>query len=106
MLVRTLSKQVITILENAKAEHITLLQVAQFTTFAEYIIICSATSKKHTFALSQHLKKNFKAKYKINIQGLDTLEWLIVDLLDIVVHIMLPGIRNFYQLEKIWYHNF
>jgi ribosome-associated protein len=94
--------QIIDILDDAKAENIITIDIGKVTTLADYIVICTATSKRHARALSQHLTENLKTPFSNNIQGLDSSEWIVVDLMDVIIHIMLPNIREFYQLEKLW----
>lgn len=92
------------ILEDIKAQNIVTIDVKNITTFADYLVICTGRSKRHVYSIADNVKENTKkllAK-KPNSQGLEACEWVIVDLGSIIVHIMLPEIRDFYQLEKLW----
>jgi ribosome-associated protein len=95
---------VIRILEENKAEEIIKLEVHELTTLTDWIVICSATSKRHAHALGDHVVTRIKAQgvQPFGVEGEDQNEWLLVDLGDIVIHIMLPEVRRFYSLEKLW----
>lgn len=92
------------ILQDIKAEQTTVINVKTLTNIADYIVICTGRSKRHSSAIAEHVKENIKKLIDFNpvIQGLESSEWIIVDLQDVVLHIMLDEIRNFYQLEKLW----
>jgi ribosome-associated protein len=92
------------VLEENKAEEIVHLDVHEMTSITDWMVICSATSKRHASALSNHLVTKIKAHgiQPLGVEGENQNEWLLVDLGDIVIHIMLPEIRKFYSLEKLW----
>lgn len=95
---------VLKILEDNKAEEIVPMDVQELTTITHWMVICSATSKRHAKALGEHLVTNVKhhGLQPLGVEGEDQSEWLLVDLGDIVIHIMLPETRKFYSLEKLW----
>lgn len=95
---------IINILDEGKAEEIIKLDVHELTSITDWMIICSATSKRHAHALGDHVVSKVKAKgiQPLGVEGENQNEWLLVDLGDIVIHIMLPEIRKFYSLEKLW----
>jgi ribosome-associated protein len=99
-----LLKLIVTVLEENKAEEITTLDVHELTSITDWMIICGATSKRHTLALGNHIITQVKAQgiQPIGVEGKGQSEWLLVDLGNIVIHIMLPEIRKFYSLEKLW----
>jgi ribosome-associated protein len=98
--------QTITIdaLNDLKALDLLVLDVREITTLADTVIICSGTSTRHVKSLADNVikeaKKN-KVSY-IKVEGEREAEWVIVDLADIIVHIMLPATREFYNLEELW----
>lgn len=99
-----LLKLVLHILEENKAEEIITLDVHELTTVTDRMVICSATSKRHAHALGDHIVTKIK-KYGVKplgVEGERQNEWLLVDLGNIVIHIMLPEVRKFYSLEKLW----
>ncbi|NQY43823.1 MAG: ribosome silencing factor [Legionellales bacterium] len=91
-------------LEDLKAQNITVINVQKMTSITDYLVICTSRSRKHGQSLSENVRQHIKQMgYKNpNIQGLETCEWIIVDMNSVVLHIMLPEIRDFYQLEKLW----
>lgn len=91
-------------LEALKGLDMTLLDVKSFTSITDYMIVVSGTSGRHVQALADKLIQHMKAHH-LNIQGMESdgnQEWILVDLGDIVVHIMQQKAREFYQLEKLW----
>lgn len=100
-----LSKYVIEALSNHKAQDIKTLDVRPLTDVMDEMIICTATSSRHAKSMADKL---VIALRKIGVRPYKKIEeqaesgWILVDLLDIVVHIMLPEIRQFYSLEKLW----
>jgi ribosome-associated protein len=91
-------------LEDNKAQDIVSLDVSDLTTITSWMVICSVTSKRHAKALADHVLTQVKAQgvTPLGIEGQDQSEWLLVDLGDVVIHIMLPEARQFYSLEKLW----
>lgn len=104
MQVEQLKTLIIECLENSKAKEIEILDVRKLTDIADYMIICSGTSNRHTRSIANHLAVQSKAHGVIPLgtEGTDTGEWVLVDLGDIIVHIMLQETRDFYSLEKLW----
>lgn len=95
----------IKILNEHKAEDITSINVGKLTSVTDYMIICSATSTRHIKALANHLITTCKENdvRPLGAEGIDgSHEWALIDLGDIIVHIMLAATRDFYSLEKLW----
>ncbi len=92
------------VLEENKAEEITPIDVHELTTVTSWMVICTATSKRHAKALGEHLVTQIKHSglQPLGVEGEDESEWLLVDLGDVVIHIMLAETRKFYSLEKLW----
>ena len=102
--VQKISNIVSEALKEIKATDIRIIDVEHITPMMCYIVICTATSTAHANALSKKLQSTIKNN-KINlfsIEGQSNSGWIIVDLGDLVVHIMLKEIRELYHLEKIW----
>ena len=99
-----LAKLVIDTLSDHKALQITDIDVTPLTTVTDRMIICSAISKRHAVALANHVLMQAKTcgTPPLGIEGQNDGEWILIDLQDVIVHIMLPEIREFYSLEKLW----
>ena len=91
-------------LEDIKAFDITVIDVRKKTSIADYMIIASANSNRQTKALARHLKDTLKeiGKSVANIEGEVDGEWVLVDLNEVLVHIMLPTTRAYFNLEELW----
>lgn len=91
-------------LEDIKAGDITVLDVAELTDITDTMIIASGNTPRQVKALAENLV--FKAKQSavelIGVEGLNNPEWVLVDLGDVVVHIMVPQTRELYNLEELW----
>ena len=101
---KELSDLVITALEDVKAQDIVKLDVRDQTTVTDYMIVASGTSNRHVKALADTVaEKTREAGHKpSSIEGAEGSEWVLLDLQDTLVHVMLPRIREFYNLEKLW----
>ncbi|MDC0626431.1 ribosome silencing factor [Methylophilaceae bacterium] len=99
-----LNQFIINSLEDIKAFDITVIDVRKKTSIADYMIIASANSNRQTKALARHLKDTLKEinKSVANIEGEVDGEWVLVDLNDVLVHIMLPTTRAYFNLEELW----
>lgn len=99
-----LSELVIEALEDGKAKDIVRLNVRNMTTVTDYMVVASGTSNRHVSALAEAVSDKSKAagNRPIGIEGESGSEWVLVDLGDTLVHVMLPRVREFYNLEKLW----
>jgi ribosome-associated protein len=99
-----LNQFIINSLEDIKAFDITVIDVRKKTSIADYMIIASANSNRQTKALARHLKDTLKeiGKSVANIEGEVDGEWVLVDLSEVLVHIMLPTTRAYFNLEELW----
>ncbi len=99
------AKQIIVAaLEEVKAVDIKILDVRDISSFTDLMIIASGTSTRHVKALSDKVIEHGKKSglRPLGIEGERDAEWVLVDFGDIVVHVMHPQIRDFYNLEKLW----
>ena len=101
---QTLKDIVIDALEDMKAKDIVTLDVKPLTSVADLMIVASGTSNRHVKSIADNVREKVKHKglQPLGIEGEDVAEWVLVDLGDIIVHIMLPDTRRFYDLEKLW----
>lgn len=91
-------------LDDMKARDIVEIDVSNKSTVTDRMVIASGTSKRHVMSIGQHVQEEMKRQgvMPLGIEGVDTGEWVLVDLGDLVVHVMMPDARSFYDLEKLW----
>ncbi len=99
-----LSDLVVAVLDDNKAQEIVKLDVRELTNVTDYMIVASGTSNRHVRALIEHVTEKAKeaGRRPIGVEGEDGGEWVLLDLDDTLVHVMLPKVRDFYNLEKLW----
>jgi ribosome-associated protein len=92
------------ILDNNKAKNIVSIDLKKKSYIADYMIIASGTSSRHLQSLSDNLVFELKkiGIYNCRMEGKDSLDWKLVDAIDIIIHIFHPEKREFYDLEKMW----
>lgn len=104
MQVDALKDFVIDKIDDMKGRDIIPLPIAEKADFADYMIVASGNSTRHVKSIAQYLTTECRAQgvEPLGVEGNDIGEWSLVDLGDIVVHIMTDQIRDQYQLEKLW----
>ncbi|MCL2657806.1 MAG: ribosome silencing factor [Betaproteobacteria bacterium] len=102
--IRKLEKTVVTALEDIKAKDIEIINTTQLTALFDRIVIASADSTRQTKALARNVADKVREAggEVISSEGEQSGEWILVDLGDIVVHVMQPAVRAYYNLEEIW----
>ena len=102
--IKKLQSIVIDALEDVKAQDIRVYDTVHLTSMFDRLAIASGTSNRQTKALAASVRDKVKEKggQIVSMEGEDTGEWVLVDLGDMVVHIMQPAIRDYYRLEEIW----
>lgn len=102
--VRILQQLVVSSLEDIKAHDIEVIDTTRLTSLFDRIVIASADSGRQTKALARHIQDCVAESGGdvIGVEGEETGDWVLVDLGDIVVHIMQPAIRSYYNLEELW----
>ena len=100
----TLRKCVIDALEDLKANDIREIDVSGKTSIADLLVIASGTSARHVKSIADEVVKFAKKAgvMPLGVEGEQEAEWVLVDLGDVIVHVMLPRIREFYGLERLW----
>lgn len=91
-------------IEDLKGENVVVLDVKDKTSVTDQMIIVSGTSSRHVKSIASNIAEEAKKAgvRPLGMEGEDLGEWVLVDLGDIVVHVMQPHIREFYDLEKLW----
>lgn len=90
-------------LEDLKAIDITVLPVASMTSITDFMVICSGTSDRHLKAIANSvIVEAKKMGIEVKSEGENSGDWLLIDLGDVIVHVMLPKAREFYNLEGLW----
>jgi ribosome-associated protein len=91
-------------LDDLKAENVIVLDVHNHANFTDFMIFASGRSARHVKSIANEVIEGAKAANlpPLGIEGEDVGEWILVDLGDVIVHVMLPDTRQFYDLEKLW----
>ena len=95
---------IVSALEDIKAQDITVLDTSRLTSLFERMVIASAESSRQTKALANSVRDKMKelGEQIIGMEGEQTGEWVLVDMGDVVVHVMHPAVRAHYNLEELW----
>lgn len=101
---KKLQRVVLDALEDIKAQDIAVFDTSKISDVFDRVIIASGSSNRQTRALANHVREKAKENgfEVLSTEGEDTGEWVLVDLGDVVVHVMQPAIRQYYNLEEIW----
>ncbi len=101
---KNLKDIVVNALEDVKGKDIVTLDVSDLTDVMDTIIVATGTSNRQVKGLANNaMDDGKKAGFRpIGIEGMESGEWVLVDYGDIVLHVMLPTTREFYELEKLW----
>jgi ribosome-associated protein len=101
---KKLQRVVIDALEDVKAQDIRVFDTTPLTGLFDRVVMASATSNRQSRALAASVRDKVKERggQVISVEGEESGEWVLVDLGDIVVHIMQPAVRSYYNLEEIW----
>lgn len=93
-----------TALSDLKAIDITVIDVHEITKITDFMVIASGSSNRHVRSVAEHVVETAKQHgYEpIGVEGQEYGEWVLVDLDDVVVHVMQPATRDFYKLENLW----
>lgn len=91
-------------IDDLKAENIVELDVRDKTSVTDIIMVCSGTSSRHVKSIAQNVITECKQAgvQPLGVEGEEQAEWVLVDLGDVVVHVMQKQVRNFYDLESLW----
>ena len=90
------------ILDDHKAFNVSVIDLSNKTSFADYMIVASGTSQRHISSLGDHLMKQLKCLVHTHLEGRHDSDWILVDLGNVVVHLFRPEVRQMYDLEGMW----
>ena len=95
---------IITCIKDKKGTDVVILDIRGLSSLTDYFIICTSDSEPKTRAITNHIKKDLSKNKKkpIQIEGLDHLDWVLMDYFDTVIHIFRKETREFYNIERLW----
>ncbi len=95
---------VVDALEDIKGQDIQVIDTSKLSSLFERMVIASAQSTRQTKALAEHVIEKLKERGAevLGVEGADSGEWVLVDLDEVVVHVMQPAVRAYYNLEELW----
>lgn len=104
MQLEELRQLVMDTLDDMKARDVQVMDVRGKTTVTDYMIVASGTSDRHVKAIAETVAYRAKeaGEVPLGTEGVSEGEWALVDLNGVVVHVMLPKVRDFYNLERLW----
>jgi len=81
-----------------------ILDLREICDFTDFFIICSGNSRPQTQSISEFIKERLKEKQitPLHVEGFTEGDWILMDYVDFIIHIMNPAVRDFYQIEKLW----
>lgn len=102
-----LIEKVQTILDDMKARDLVVIDVKGKSSVTDYMMIASGTSRRHVLSMADEVLQKVKEMgiKPMGSEGQEGGDWVLVDLGDIVVHVMMPDARSFYDLERLWRHS-
>jgi ribosome-associated protein len=102
--VRKMQKLVVAALEDIKGRDITVLNVTKLTAMFDRVVIATADSTRQVKALARNVQDKLReaGAHAVGVEGEESGEWVLVDLGSVVVHIMQPAVRAYYNLEELW----
>ncbi|OYW32149.1 MAG: ribosome silencing factor [Methyloversatilis sp. 12-65-5] len=104
MEINALQALVVDALEDIKGKDIEVIDTSNFNALFDRLVIASGDSNRQTRALARHVQEKAReaGAQVISVEGEETGEWVLVDLGDLVVHVMQPAVRAYYNLEELW----
>lgn len=98
------TKLIVAALEDVKGRDITVLDTSRLTSLFDRMVIASGDSNRQTRALADNVREKIReaGEHAGSTEGEETGDWVLLDLGDVVVHVMLPAVRAYYNLEELW----
>lgn len=98
----SIKSMTVSIIDQNKGHDIVTLDVQNRTIIAKYMIIASGDSSRHVKALAEHVIKSLEQHDKIDVEGMDEGNWVILNFQGIMVHIFRSEVREYYKIEELW----
>ncbi|MGL9726323.1 MAG: ribosome silencing factor [Wolbachia sp.] len=98
----SIKNTIVSVIDQNKGYDIVVFDVQNKTIIAKYMIIASGNSSRHVKALAEHVIKNLKQYDKVDVEGMDEGNWVIVNFQGIMAHIFRPEAREYYKIEELW----
>lgn len=101
---KTTAKKIVKFALEKKAFDVALMDLRKVTPFTDFFIVCSGSTTVQVKAITDAILENCK-KHEIDVyqvEGYESLRWVLIDFVDLVVHIFQPEVRQYYQLERLW----
>jgi len=101
---QALLKDIVHWLDEAKAEDIVSIDLKGKSSIGDFMVIATGRSDRHVGAIAEQLRKLLKDRgiAGVKVEGLETCDWVLIDAVDILVHVFRSEVRDFYNLEKMW----
>ena len=93
--------RMVSVLQEKKATDIVVLDVRGICTFTDYIIICTGMSDRQIKAMAEHVIENFGKPF--GKEGIEQGRWVLLDYIDVVIHIFQDEVRHYYDMESMWF---
>tara|TARA_B110000438_G_C15763220_1_gene628288 strand:+ start:445 stop:822 length:378 start_codon:yes stop_codon:yes gene_type:complete len=100
-----LSKKISQLMLDKKGIEIKIINISKISSLTDYFIICSSESEPQTKAIANHIIDNINLEFKIkplHTEGIENLEWVLLDYVNIVVNIFNKKTREYYNIERLW----
>ena len=88
-----------------KAIHLVAMDVGELVGYTDHVLICSGNSDRQVNAIAEHIESTLKANHKMRpngVEGRSSGRWVLLDYVDVVIHILYQPVRDYYELEKLW----
>jgi ribosome-associated protein len=100
-----MAEEMATIASDRKAADIVELDLRGIIGYADYFVVCSGNTERQTKAIHDAIHETMKREHRImprRVEGLPEARWILMDYLDVVVHVFTPELRGYYRLEQLW----
>lgn len=91
-------------LDEAKAEDVVTIDLKNKSSIGDYMVIATGRSDRHVGAIADQIQRKLKEQGygRARVEGMEACDWVLIDALDVIVHVFRPEVREFYNLEKMW----